>query len=145
MKIVLQRVSEASVSVNGEVKGKIEKGLLVFLGIMQGDTELDADILVKKLVNLRVFSDENDKINHSILDIKGQVLVISQFTLCAETKKGNRPSFTSAEKQERANQLYEYFISSCRKNIEQVEKGVFGGDMKVCLINDGPFTIILEN
>lgn len=145
MKIVIQRVSEASVSVDGELISKIGNGLLAFLGIMENDTELDADKLVKKLVNLRIFSDNDGKANLSLLDVEGELLVISQFTLCADTRKGNRPSFTLAEKPERAERLYQYFITSSKKYLYDVFGGVFGADMKISLVNDGPFTIILES
>ncbi len=144
MKIVLQRVLDARVEVDGETVGQIEKGYLVFLGVGQGDTKADADRLAAKIINLRIFSDENDKINLSLKDVSGQILVISQFTLYADCRKGNRPSFIDAGKPDAANELYEYFIDVCRKSIPVVESGVFGADMKVSLTNDGPFTIILE-
>ena len=144
MKIVLQRVLDARVEVDGETVGQIEKGYLVFLGVGQGDTKADADRLAAKIINLRIFSDENDKINLSLKDVSGQILVISQFTLYADCRKGNRPSFIDAGKPDAANELYEYFIDVCRKSIPVVESGVFGADMKVSLTNDGPFTITLE-
>lgn len=145
MKAVVQRVTHASVKVDGEVKGSIGKGFLVLLGVGQDDTEADADRLVKKLVNLRIFSDENDKINLSLSDVCGELLVISQFTLYADCRKGNRPNFIQAGASDMAERLYEYFVSECRKHVSVVEKGVFGADMKVELLNDGPFTVILEN
>lgn len=145
MKAVVQRVSHASVKVDGEVKGQIEKGFLVLLGVGRGDTEADADRIVKKLVNLRIFSDENDKINLSLSDVGGSLLVISQFTLYADCRKGNRPNFIQAGAPDMAERLYEYFIGECKKHIPIVEKGVFGADMKVELLNDGPFTVILED
>ena len=145
MKALVQRVSKASVKVGGEIVGKIDKGFLVFLGITHTDTKEVSDYLVNKLCKLRVFEDENDKMNLSIKDINGKLLIISQFTLYADTKKsGNRPSFTDAAKPEYANELYEYFIEKCKENNLIVEKGIFGADMKVELINDGPVTIILE-
>ncbi len=145
MKAVVQRVSNASVKVDDEIKGKIEKGFLVFLGVGHDDTEADADRLVNKIVKMRIFSDENDKINLSLSDVGGSLLVISQFTLYADCRKGNRPSFVNAGKPDEANRLYEYFVSECKKHIPIVEKGVFGADMKVELLNDGPFTVILED
>ena len=145
MKLLIQRVNKASVEVENEIIGKIEKGFLVFLGITHTDNEQIADYLVKKLINLRVFEDENEKMNLSLKDIKGQLLIISQFTLYADTKKsGNRPSFTDAAEPEYANRLYEYFIEKCKENEIYVQTGEFGADMKVELINDGPVTIMLE-
>ncbi|MGN1132343.1 MAG: D-aminoacyl-tRNA deacylase [Ruminococcus sp.] len=145
MRIVLQRVSFANVEINKEIKGKCQKGFLVLLGVKQGDTEKEADFLASKVANLRVFSDENDKMNLSLLDIGGGALVISNFTLYADCSHGRRPSFINAEKPEKANELYEYF---CRQLLSQgvtsVEKGEFGADMKVSLLNDGPVTIILD-
>lgn len=145
MKAVIQRVSSSSVKVDGEIKGQIEKGFLVFLGVGQNDTEADANRLVNKIVKMRIFSDENDKINLSLSDVGGSMLVISQFTLYADCRKGNRPNFINAGKPDDANRLYEYFVSECKRHIPIVEKGVFGADMKVELINDGPFTVILDD
>jgi len=145
MRLLVQRVSKAKVEVNNEIIGKIDKGFLVFLGITHTDNKEIADYLVNKLINLRVFKDENEKMNLSIKDIQGELLVISQFTLYADTKKsGNRPSFTEAAKPEYANELYEYFITKCKENNINVQKGEFGADMKVELLNDGPVTIMLE-
>ncbi len=144
MKIVLQRVLSASVTVDQKVTGEINKGYVVFLGVGNEDSEADCDRLVSKLVNLRIFSDENDKINLSLLDVKGGLLIISQFTLYADCKKGNRPNFIQAAAPDKAELLYEYFIEQCRKKVSVVESGIFGADMKVSLINDGPFTICLE-
>jgi len=144
LKIVLQRVLNASVEVDEKIVGQIGKGYLVFLGVGQEDTKADADRLAAKIINLRIFSDDNNKINLSLKDVNGEILVISQFTLYADCRKGNRPNFISAGKPDHANELYEYFIDICRKSIPVVESGVFGADMKVCLTNDGPFTIILE-
>ncbi len=144
MKIVLQRVTNAQVDVDGKTTGKIGSGLLVLLGVGQGDTEKDCERLAEKIVNLRIFSDENDKINLSLKDIDGEMLVVSQFTLYADCKKGHRPNFLNAAKPDEANRLYEYFISVCKEKVRKVESGIFGADMKVSLLNDGPFTIILE-
>mgnify|MGYP004617469953 FL=1 len=144
MKIVLQRVTNAQVDVDGKTAGKIGSGLLVLLGVGQGDTEKDCERLAEKIVNLRIFSDENDKINLSLKDIDGEMLVVSQFTLYADCKKGHRPNFLNAAKPDEANRLYEYFISVCKEKVRKVESGIFGADMKVSLLNDGPFTIILE-
>lgn len=145
MKAVLQRVTHASVRVDGEIKGSIEKGLLVFLGVGLEDTEEDVKRLVNKIVKLRIFSDENDKINLSVNDVNGSLLVISQFTLYADCRKGNRPNFMNAGKPDEADRLYELFVEECKKHVPIVEKGVFGADMKVELLNDGPFTIVLED
>ena len=144
MKIVLQRVTNAQVDVDGKTAGKIGSGLLVLLGVGQGDTEKDCERLAEKIVSLRIFSDENDKINLSLKDIDGEMLVVSQFTLYADCKKGHRPNFLNAAKPDEANRLYEYFISVCKEKVRKVESGIFGADMKVSLLNDGPFTIILE-
>ena len=145
MKTVIQRVTSANVAVNNKIVGKIEKGLVILLGISDEDTEETISKIVKKIVNLRIFSDENDKMNLSVKDITGKILVISQFTLYADCRKGNRPSFTNAGKQEHANKLYEYFIKEVEKQEIGVEHGIFGADMKVTLTNDGPVTIILED
>ncbi|MGN1301895.1 MAG: D-aminoacyl-tRNA deacylase [Clostridia bacterium] len=144
MRLVIQRVSNAKVEVDSKIIGQIEKGFLVLLGVGPEDTEEVANFLVEKLCNLRVFEDENQKMNLSIKDIDGELLIVSQFTLYADCKKGNRPSFTNAAKPEKANELYEYFIEKCRDKVRKVEHGEFGADMKVSLLNDGPVTIILE-
>lgn len=144
MKAVIQRVANASVTVDGEITGRIEKGFLVLLGVGEGDTTAEADRIVKKLVNLRIFSDENGKINLSLQDVGGSLLVVSQFTLYADCRHGNRPSFTTAAKPQLAEELYEYFMEKCRETIPVVEHGVFGAHMDVQLLNDGPFTILLE-
>lgn len=144
MKLVIQRVKRASVEVEKEIIGKIEQGFLVLLGVGPEDTEETADFLVQKLVKLRVFEDENQKMNLSVKDIKGELLIVSQFTLYADCSGGNRPSFTNAAKPEKANQLYEYFIQKCKEENIKVEHGKFGADMKVELLNDGPVTILLE-
>ena len=145
MKIVVQRVKNAKVDVEGKTVGKIDTGFLVLLGVTHEDTEEQADYLAKKLCNLRVFTDENDKMNLSLKDVNGKLLIVSQFTLYADCTSGNRPSFTNAAKPDKAEKLYEYFCNQCKEkyNIE-VEKGIFGADMKVSLINDGPVTIIIE-
>lgn len=145
MKAVIQRVLNSSVSVDGEVVGSCEKGYMILVGVQQGDTEKHADLLAKKTANLRVFKDENDKMNLSILDIDGEVLAISQFTLCADCKKGNRPSFAQSESPERANELYEYYCQKLREyGVKKVDKGIFGANMKVSLVNDGPVTICFD-
>lgn len=144
MRAVIQRVSNASVTVDGKITGQIGKGYLVLLGVGQDDTKADADRIVKKMVNLRIFPDENDKINLSLKDVEGSLLVVSQFTLYADCRHGNRPGFTMAAKPELANELYEYFMEKCRESIPVVEHGIFGAHMDVALTNDGPFTIILE-
>ena len=145
MKFVIQRVNEASVKVEGKVIGQIGKGFLVLVGVGQEDTKEIADKMVKKLLGLRIFDDENDKINLSLTDVGGQLLVISQFTLYANCKKGYRPSFTDAGAPDMANEMYEYIVSKCREGGFHVETGEFGADMKVSLLNDGPFTIVLDS
>ncbi|MBQ2823050.1 MAG: D-tyrosyl-tRNA(Tyr) deacylase [Oscillospiraceae bacterium] len=144
MKLVVQRVEHASVKVDGNICGKIGNGYLVLVGIGQDDTEAECERLAAKLVSLRIFSDSNGKTNLSLKDVGGELLVISQFTLYADCRKGNRPNFLMAKEPKEAERLYEYFADLCRKEIEVVETGIFGADMKVELLNDGPFTIILE-
>ena len=145
MKLVVQRVKKANVVVNNEVIGEIGQGYMVLLGVGTQDTKETADFLVQKLIKLRVFEDENEKMNLSIKDIDGELLIVSQFTLYADTNSGNRPSFFNAAKPEIANELYEYFVEECKKqNIKKVATGKFGAYMQVTLQNDGPVTIILE-
>lgn len=145
MKLVIQRVLNSQVEVEGKVVGKIDKGFMVLCGITHEDTEKEADILARKLCNLRVFEDENGKMNLSIKDVGGELLIISQFTLYADSmSSGNRPSFIAAARPEKAEPLYEYFIKKCEEEKIHVEKGIFGADMKVSLINDGPVTILME-
>ena len=145
MKLVIQRVEEASVRVDGEVVGAIGRGLLVLIGIEQEDTKEIADKYLKKLIGLRIFMDAEGKTNLSLADVGGELLLISQFTLCANCKKGNRPSFFKAGDPAMAEPLYEYMIAEAKKQVPVVERGVFGAVMKVSLINDGPFTIVLED
>ena len=144
MKLVVQRVKNAKVEVEGKTVGEIEKGFLVLLGVTHNDTKEKADYLVKKLCNLRVFEDENEKMNLALKDVNGKLLIVSQFTLYADCTGGNRPSFVNAAKPEMANELYEYFCNKCKENGIEVQKGIFGADMKVSLLNDGPVTIIME-
>ena len=144
MKFLIQRVKSANVKVNGNKKGDIQKGLLVLVGIGHEDNEETADYLVKKLVNLRIFEDENNKMNKSLKDVNGELLIVSQFTLYADCNSGNRPSFSNAAKPEPAIQLYNYVINKCKEQIDKVEQGKFGAEMQVELINDGPVTIMLE-
>ena len=145
MKFVIQRVNHASVTVDGIITGQISKGLLVFIGVGQNDTKETADQFLKKMLGLRIFEDENGKTNLGLKDVGGGLLLISQFTLYADCKKGNRPSFINAGKPDMANEMYEYIIEQCKKEISVVEKGIFGADMKVSLENDGPFTIVLDS
>lgn len=146
MKIVLQRVSEANVKVNSEIVGKINNGLLLLVGIDEQDEYTDADWLIKKIIDLRIFSDEEGKMNLSVKDISGEILCISQFTLLADYKKGNRPSYIKAAKPEKAIPLFDYFKNEIEKNSQlKVESGIFGADMKVSLVNDGPVTIVLDS
>lgn len=145
MRFVIQRVSEARVEVNNIVVGEIGKGFLVFIGINNDDNKEIADKMIKKLINMRIFEDAEGKTNLSLDTVDGGLLLISQFTLYADCKKGNRPSFVYAGKPELANELYEYIIMECKKQCEQVETGEFGADMKIALVNEGPFTIILDS
>ena len=145
MKFVIQRVLEASVKVDGETIGQIDKGFLVFIGVGQNDTKELADKMMKKMIGLRIFEDENGKTNLSLADVGGELLLISQFTLYANCKKGNRPSFTDSGSPQMAEELYEYIIAECKKTVPVVEKGSFGADMKINLTNDGPFTIVLDS
>ncbi len=145
MRAVIQRVTKSSVTVDGEIKGSIGKGYNVLLGVMDGDKETQAELLAAKIAKLRVFEDEAGKMNKSVTDISGEILVISQFTLCADIKKGNRPSFTDSAAPDEANRLYEYFCSKLLENgVSNVEKGVFAADMKVEIHNDGPVTIVMD-
>ena len=144
MKLVIQRVKNASVEVDNKIVGEIEKGFLVLIGIKVGDTKQQADYLVKKVCNLRVFEDENQKMNLSLKDVGGKLLIVSQFTLYGNCNDGNRPSFIEAARPEEAIPLYEYFCDECSKNGIEVQRGIFGADMKVQLLNDGPVTIVIE-
>lgn len=144
MKFLIQRVKSANVKVNGNKIGDIQKGLLVLVGIGHEDNEETADYLIKKLLNLRIFEDENNKMNKSLKDVNGELLIVSQFTLYADCNSGNRPSFSNAAKPEQANKLYNYIINKCKEQIDKVEKGEFGAEMQVELVNDGPVTIMLE-
>ena len=142
---MIQRVSRAEVRVDGEVVGKIGEGYLILVGVMNGDTINEAQLLARKTANLRIFTDENDKMNRSILDIDGEVLAVSQFTLCADVHKGNRPSFIESAPPQEANALYEAFCSALSENgVRKVEKGVFGAHMEVSLLNNGPVTILYD-
>ena len=145
MRMVIQRVKHASVTVDGEITGKIGQGFLVLLGIGPDDTEEIAEKMADKMMRLRIFSDENDKINRSLSDVDGELLLVSQFTLYADCRKGNRPSFTNAGAPDMANALYEKFVAMCRERVPKVETGRFGADMKVSLENDGPFTILIDS
>ena len=145
MKFVIQRVSHAEVSVDNECIGKIGKGRMVLIGISDSDTEEIADRMVKKLTGLRIFEDENGKTNLDLKSVNGELLLISQFTLYADCRKGNRPSFIKAGKPDMADEMYQYIISACREEVPVVEHGKFGADMKVLLLNDGPFTIVLDS
>ena len=144
MKFIIQRVSEASVTVEGQVIGQIGKGYLVLIGVGENDTKELADRYIKKMLGLRIFEDENGKTNLSLKDVGGSLLLVSQFTLYANCRKGNRPSFTEAGNPELAEELYEYIIAQCRKEIHEVQTGSFGAHMKVSIVNDGPFTILLD-
>ena len=144
MRFVIQRVTEASVTIDGEISGKIGKGYLVLIGVADTDTKEIADKMIRKMIGLRIFEDEAGKTNLSLADVNGELLIVSQFTLYANCKKGNRPSFIEAGAPDQANELYEYMIAQAKKSIPVVQHGIFGADMKVSLENDGPFTIILD-
>lgn len=145
MRFIIQRVTQASVSVDNEVVGDINKGFLVLIGVSNDDTKDIADKMVKKMTSMRIFDDENGKTNLGLADVGGELLLISQFTLYADCKKGNRPSFIKAGAPDMANEMYEYIIAKCKETVPVVEKGSFGADMKVRLLNDGPFTIVLDS
>lgn len=145
MKFVIQRVKNASVTVDGNVTGRIGTGFLVFVGVADGDTIAIADKMIKKMLGLRIFQDENEKINLALSDVGGSLLLVSQFTLYADCKKGNRPSFVRAGKPDFANEMYEYIIKQCKDAGYETQTGIFGADMKVELLNDGPFTILLDS
>ena len=145
MRFVVQRVTHASVTVDGNVIGKIGQGFMVLIGVSDEDTKETADKMVKKLLGLRIFEDENGKTNLDIHTVGGELLLISQFTLYANCRHGNRPSFIEAGKPDMANEMYEYIIAKCKEQVPVVEKGEFGADMKVELLNDGPFTILLDS
>lgn len=144
MKVVIQRVEHASVTIDGQIHGQIGKGYLVLLGVGHDDDEATADRIVKKMIGLRIFADDNGKTNLSLKDVGGSLLIVSQFTLYADCRHGNRPGFTDAAKPDQANALYEYFVKKCAEQVGNVQTGSFGADMKVELLNDGPFTIILD-
>ena len=145
MKAVIQRVLESSVSVDGNVVGSSGKGYMILVGVCKGDTEKQADLLARKTASLRVFEDENGKMNLSVLDVDGEILAISQFTLCADVKKGNRPSFINAMQPDVASQYYDIYCDKLKElGVKRVEKGIFGADMKVSLVNDGPVTILFD-
>ena len=144
MKFIIQRVSEASVTVEEKVIGQIKKGYLVLIGVGENDTKELADRYIKKMLSLRIFEDENDKTNLSLKDVDGSLLLVSQFTLYANCRKGNRPSFTQAGNPALAEELYEYIIAQCKKEVPDVQTGSFGAHMRVSLVNDGPFTILLD-
>lgn len=145
MRFLIQRVNHAKVTVDENITGEIQKGFLVFIGVSEEDTEEIADKLIKKLLNLRIFEDADGKTNLALKDVNGSLLLVSQFTLYADCKKGNRPSFVHAGAPDLANRLYEYIIDECRMKGFSVETGIFGADMKICLENDGPFTVLLDS
>lgn len=145
MKLVIQRVTHASVTVDNNIIGKIGKGYMVLIGVSDTDTKEIADKMLDKMIKLRIFEDENGKTNLSLADVRGELLLISQFTLYANCKKGNRPSFIEAGSPDHANALYEYIIEKCKERVDVVEQGEFGAEMKVELLNDGPFTVILDS
>ncbi|HAT89980.1 MAG TPA: D-tyrosyl-tRNA(Tyr) deacylase [Roseburia sp.] len=145
MKFVVQRVNSAACRVDEQLTGSIQKGFLVLIGISDSDTKEIADKMIKKLIALRIFEDSDGKTNLSLKDVEGSLLLISQFTLYADCRKGNRPSFTNAGKPDMAKELYTYIVNSCKMQIPVVEQGIFGADMKISLVNEGPFTIILDS
>ena len=145
MRFVIQRVTEASVTIDGEISGKIGKGYLVLIGVADTDTKEIEDKMIRKMIGLRIFEDEQGKTNLSLADVDGGLLLVSQFTLYANCKRGNRPSFIEAGKPDMANEMYEYIIEKCRESVDEVQTGEFGADMKVQLLNDGPFTILLDS
>ena len=145
MRFVIQSVTEASVTIDGEISGKIGKGYLVLIGVADTDTKEIADKMIRKMIGLRIFEDEQGKTNLSLADVNGGLLLVSQFTLYANCKRGNRPSFIEAGKPDMANEMYEYIIEKCRESVDEVQTGEFGADMKVQLLNDGPFTILLDS
>lgn len=145
MRFVIQRVTESSVKVDGKIIGQIGKGFMVLIGVADSDTKEIADKMIKKMIGLRIFEDENGKTNLSLESVGGELLLISQFTLYANCKKGNRPSFIEAGKPDMAEEMYKYIIEKCKEQVPVVERGQFGADMKVSLINDGPFTIVLDS
>ena len=145
MRFVIQRVTEASVTIDGDISGKIGKGYLVLIGVADTDTKEIADKMKRKMIGLRIFEDEQGKTNLSLADVDGGLLLVSQFTLYANCKRGNRPSFIEAGKPDMANEMYEYIIEKCRESVDEVQTGEFGADMKVQLLNDGPFTILLDS
>lgn len=145
MRFVIQRVTEASVTIDGDISGKIGKGYLVLIGAADTDTKEIADKMIRKMIGLRIFEDEQGKTNLSLADVDGGLLLVSQFTLYANCKRGNRPSFIEAGKPDMANEMYEYIIEKCRESVDEVQTGEFGADMKVQLLNDGPFTILLDS
>lgn len=145
MKIVVQRVKEANVKVDNEIVGKISEGLMLLIGVDEDDDTNDADWLIKKIIDLRIFSDQEGKMNLSVKDISGEILCISQFTLISDYKKGNRPSYIKAAKQEKAIPLFEYFKQEIKKSGLKIESGIFGADMKVSLLNDGPVTLVFDS
>lgn len=145
MRFIIQRVTNARVTVDGNVTGQIEKGFLVLIGVSEDDTKEIADKMIKKLIGMRIFEDENGKTNLALADVGGSLLLVSQFTLYADCKKGNRPSFTKAGNPQMAEEMYNYIIEQCKKEVENVQMGIFGADMKVQLLNDGPFTVLLDS
>ena len=145
MRFVIQRVTDASVTIDGEISGKIGKGYLVLIGVADTDTKEITDKMIRKMIGLRIFEDEQGKTNLSLADVDGGLLLVSQFTLYANCKRGNRPSFIEAGKPDMANEMYEYIIEKCRESVDEVQTGEFGADMKVQLLNDGPLTILLDS